>query len=561
MQAIADGWDAVSIMHSDERQLPATDPPHSSRRLLVIILALAAALRFWGLHFGLPNIVTRPDENTIIGAAARFTINGTIDPDFFNYPTLYLYVIGALYASACTAAVAVGRSPTVHACAAAWPTDWTPLFVTARAVTAFAGVAGVAAVVAIGRRLDRLAGPIAGLLLASAFLHVRDSHFAVTDVPMTTMVLVSLVLLLRAHERPSAARFAVAGLFGGLAAATKYNGVLIAAAAFVSQIVAWRDRSDLSRLRQTRLLLFAGAAVVGFAIGTPYAVIAPGRVWRDASSEAVHLMAVHGGIQLGVGWVYHATVTLPNGVGWCLFVLGTAGVVVALFRRTAAAWIAFAFPVIYYAVAGRGYTVFTRYMTPVVPFICLGAGVLIAAAARVAAARRRSIGWAVAGVLVAACAIPTAVKSVQFDRVIARTDSRVLATNWLSRRVAPGASILLVCSSYGKPQLWERGAALPYHVTTWELNSAEIVAGERPDVVVVEESGLRYYSVVPAALGEVLAGYTLQQVIVGSNPRRPLVYDQQDAFYLPIDTFNGVVRPGPTFRIFVKEGVRLASTP
>jgi 4-amino-4-deoxy-L-arabinose transferase-like glycosyltransferase len=548
-------------MDWDERRVPATYSRHSNRLLLLLILAVAAALRVWGLHFGLPNIVTRPDENTIIGAAARFTINGTIDPDFFNYPTLYLYVVGALYAAACTAAVAVGRSATVHACAAAWPIDWTPLFVTARAVTAFAGVASVAAVVAIGRRFDRLAGPIAGLLLACAFLHVRDSHFAVTDVPMTTMVLVSLVLLLRAHERPSPARFAWAGLLGGLAAATKYNGVLIVAAALVSQSVAWRDRSDVSRVRQTRLLWFVGAAFVGFAIGTPYAVIAPGRVWRDASSEAVHLLAVHGGIQLGVGWVYHATVTLPNGVGWCLFVMGAAGVVLALARRTAAAWIVFAFPLIYYAVAGRGYTVFTRYMTPVVPFICLGAGVLIASAARAVAGRRRSIGWAVAGVLVAACAIPTAVKSVQFDRVIARTDSRVLATNWLSQRIPPGASILLVCSSYGKPQLWERGAALPYQVMTWEQHSAEIIAGERPDVVVVEESGLRYYSVVPAALGGVLADYTLQHVIVGSNPRRPHVYDQQDAFYLPIDTFSGVVRPGPTFRIFVKEGVRLSSTP
>jgi hypothetical protein len=548
-------------MPSDERRLPPTDPAHRDPLVLAIILALAAALRIWGIDFGLPNIVTRPDENTVIGAAARFTINATLDPDFFNYPTLYLYVIGALYASACTAAVAVGRSPTVHACASAWPIDWTPLFITARAVTAFAGVAGVAAVVALGRRLDRLAGPIAGLLLASAFLHVRDSHFAVTDVPMTTLVLVSLVLLLRAHERPSATRFALAGLFGGLAAATKYNGVLIVAAALASQIAAWRDRRDVSRLRYTRLLLFAAAAIAGFTAGTPYAAIAPGRVWRDASSEAVHLLAVHGGIQLGVGWVYHAAVTLPNGVGWCLFVMGLAGAVLALSRRTAAAWIVFAFPAIYYAVAGRGYTVFTRYMTPVVPFLCLGAAVLIASVARAAAARRPSIGWAAAGVLLAASTVPNVVKSVQFDRVMSRTDSRVLATNWLSERVAPGASILLVCSSYGKPQLWERGKALPYQVMTWEQDSIAVIAGARPDVVVVEESGLRYYSAVPAALGAVLADYTLQQVIAGSNPRRQHVYDQQDAFYLPIDTFSGVVRPGPTFRIFVKEGVRLANTP
>jgi 4-amino-4-deoxy-L-arabinose transferase-like glycosyltransferase len=537
--------------------LSSADSARRDRVLLVVVLAIAGALRFWGLRFGLPNIVTRPDENTVVAAAARFTINRSFDPDFFNYPTLYMYAIGALYGAGCTAAVAVRRFPTIGACAAAWPIDWTPLFVTARAVTSCAGIAGVAAVVAIGRRLDRLAGPIAGLLLAFAFLHVRDSHFAVTDVPMTTLLLLSLILLLRAHEQPTAARFAVAGLVGGLAAATKYNGILIITAAAVSQILAWRDRSGASRLRQTRLALFAAAAAAGFAIGTPYALITPLRVWRDATSEAAHLMAVHGGIQLGVGWIYHATVTLPNGVGWWLLLAGVAGMVVALFRKPGEALIVFAFPLTYYLVAGRGYTVFTRYMTPVVPFLCLGAAVMIVWVATAAAARRDWLGWAVGGALLAACAVPTAVKSVQFDRVLSRTDSRVLATNWLAERVAPGASILLVCSGYGKPQLWDHGVALPYRVLSWERDSADVIAGARPDVVVVEESGLQYYSAVPTVLKTLLADYTLQQVIAGSNPRQAHVYDQQDAFYLPIDSFSGVVRPGPTFHVYVKEGVRL----
>jgi 4-amino-4-deoxy-L-arabinose transferase-like glycosyltransferase len=537
------------------------DSARRDRLLLAVLLAIAAVLRFWGLRFGLPNIVTRPDENTVVAAAARFMIRRTLDPDFFNYPSLYMYAIGALYATGCTAATVIQRFPTMGACVAAWPTDWTPLFVTARAVTACAGVGGVAAVVAIGRRLDRLAGPVAGLLLAVAFLHVRDSHFAVTDVPMTTMVLCSLLLLLRAHEQPSAARFALAGMVGGLASATKYNGVLVIAAAAVSQILAWRDRGDAAPLRNTRLVVFVAAAVIGFAIGTPYAVIAPLRVWRDASSEATHLLAVHGGIQLGVGWIYHALVTLPNGVGWWLLAGGVAGAAVSLARKPAEASIVFAFPTIYYAVAGRGYTVFTRYMTPVVPFLCLGASIMIVWVATRAAARRSWLGWAAGSALVAACTIPTVVKSVQFDRVLSRTDSRVLATNWLSQRVMRGASILLVCSSYGKPQLWDRGVALPYHVLTWEQDSKAVIAGTRPDVVVVEESGLTYYSVVPAELKAVLTDYTLQQVIFGSNPRQLHVYDQQDAFYLPIDNFSGVVRPGPTFRIYVREGVRLAGVP
>ena len=49
-----------------------------------------------------------------------------------------------------------------------------------------------------------------------------------------------------------------------------------------------------------------------------------------------------------------------------------------------------------------------------------------------------------------------------------------------------------------------------------------------------------------------LQDYVLETVIHASDLRVPHVYDQQDAFYLPFDSFTGVERPGANFYIYRK---------
>ena len=519
------------------------------------ILAVAIALRVWGLGFGLPNTAARPDESRIVGTGARFVTQRTLSPNFFSYPTLFIYVVGGLYAAGCAASAAARAFPSVAACAATWPQDWAPLFMTARAVSALAGAAGVGVMVFLGRRLHRSAGLYSALLLAVAFLHVRDSHFAVTDAAMTSMALLALLLLVRAHERPSTGRFLLAGVCAGLAASTKYNAALVVAAAIVSQILAWLNAADAPRVRYTRLLYYGGAAVAGFLAGTPYALIDRAGFLRDTIFESGHLVRGHF-VLLDVGWRYHAMVTLPAAVGWPLFIAGVGGVIWTLVTRTRIAILIFAFPIIYYIVAGRGYTVFSRYMVPVVPFLCLGAGSLIAVATSAVARRSRTIAPFVAAALLVACAAPTFMKAVQLDRLLARTDSRVLAADWLEQHAASGASILFTSTGWGKPQLSRGSHALPYDEWAWDVDRERLAArmAQPPDWIVVEQSPLPIYTSPPDELRPILERYELRHAIHAYTDGEPHVYDQQDAFYLPLDGFARVARPGPNFLIYARRG-------
>lgn len=522
------------------------------RGALILTMLVAAVLRGWGLDFGLPSVLAHPDESRVAGTAVGF-LSGSLHPGFFNYPTLFLYATGLLDWGWCAARVATGGFDSVEVCAASWPSAWKPFFLTARIISAVSGTATVALVFFLGRRLfGTAAGLASALLLATAFLHVRDSHFGVTDVAMTSLVVASLRLLVRAHDAPSAAGFAVAGLVAGLATSTKYNGAFLALPAVVSGVLAWRERRPLAG---ARVLLFGSMMAIGFFAGTPYAALDFERFWTDASAEAEHLEIGHG-IHVGVGWRHHLLVTLRYGLTLPLLGAALAGALLVAWRDPRRAALLLAFPLVYYAVAGSGHTVFARYMVPIVPFACLTAGYTIGQLHR-ALARRQPAGPAAVLALAAAIglAAPGAYKSAHLGRLLARTDSRVLAADWLRARVAPGESVYATGSHYGRPDLYDRGRPPAFSVLKYDDAAAVFRAPdgraiEHPDWLVVQESPLVIYSSVPEVITRRLPQYDLVQTFRAQRMGEPRVYDQQDAWYLPLAGFRGISRPGPNLSVY-----------
>ena len=59
--------------------------------MLAGLVALGAALRLWGLGYGLP-AVYNPDEVAIMNRALGFA-QGDLNPHNFLYPTFYFYVL------------------------------------------------------------------------------------------------------------------------------------------------------------------------------------------------------------------------------------------------------------------------------------------------------------------------------------------------------------------------------------------------------------------------------------------------------------------------------------
>ena len=192
--------------------------PRSTRLpILFVILLVALAVRLVGLQFGLPFAYARPDETEVAGPAMTY-LSGNLRPHFFQWPSLFTYIIAALYASN----GGVFGFATGHASLAAFADSryhaFAPFLLIPRTFSLVMGVATVAGVHALGRRVfDDTIGLVAAGFLALAFLHVRDSHFGMSDVTMTLFVLLAVLATVAWQQRGGVPRAIVAGLLVGLA--------------------------------------------------------------------------------------------------------------------------------------------------------------------------------------------------------------------------------------------------------------------------------------------------------------------------------------------------------
>ena len=64
--------------------------------LLAGIVVIAAAVRLWGLDFGLPHTQARPDETYIIDVTLAL-LRGTQPPPHYDYPWFFVWMSTVLY--------------------------------------------------------------------------------------------------------------------------------------------------------------------------------------------------------------------------------------------------------------------------------------------------------------------------------------------------------------------------------------------------------------------------------------------------------------------------------
>ncbi len=547
---------------------------------LVLIIAAAAGLRFWGLGFGLPNINCRPDETILVDHALAIGA-GDFNPHFFNYPTFHFYLLTLVYGLYFCLGYAGGIFADIRAFQHLYLQDPSSFYLIGRALSAVLGTASVGLVYAIGRHLGgERVGLLGAAFLAGAFLHVRDSHFLTVDIAATFHVLLAYCFALRYCAVGRRANLLLAGLFAGLAVSTKYNMALLMPGL---GLAVWFGPQQLEG-KSRQIVLLGAVATAAFILGSPYIVLDFPAFWRDFNFERLHAAQGHG-IDLGRGWWHHLSFSLPLGLGWPLWAAGILGLVCLgrFYRRPG--WVLLSGVLVYYGVAGSSYTVFVRYMVPIIPFLCLAAAVLVDISLK-----GRSIWPTVlaGGLLVA----PSAYAAYQHGRLLVQPDTRLLATHWIEEQIPSGTRLALVGDGVGYPTLarsrewltrqWEdrraRGAG---QWLEWALSWGDYPP--TPNYNIVE---LRAYN--PLALRSIWTQYStadlrrrdIRWVVVHLHPlaysavdttfaiqleqegvieweidpfkgrtKRP-VYDPIDAYYTPLAGFQGVARPGPALRIY-----------
>lgn len=518
-------------------------------RLLVVLVAVAFGLRLWGIGFGLP-FTYHPDEYQYVEDALGF-FSGDLNPHRFNNPALFKYFLFGEYAL--VRAIAPQPGP---------PTDQASLasfYWLGRLTNALLGTATVILLYLTGRRAySSRAGLLAAAFLAVAFLHARESHYAVNDVPVTLLAVLGLWLCLGVLERGTARDYLLAGVVAGLATATKYTGAFLAVPLAVAYLVReqpWRRNGHILA-GFNRLALALAATGIAFLVANPFALL-------DFPTFAEDLQALAGRGALGYkglildpagGWVFYLK-TLNWGLGYGLFLLSLIGLAYAGYQRSRQDLVLISFPLILYLFLGRQQMFFARFILPAVPVLLLLAARVLMDAVTAIAATDRQRSLALATLSLAVLVQPTG-SLLRHDLLLTRTDTRTLARAWIEAHVPPGA--IIVSEPYGPPLDQERyrvqvtdSEGLPWHDSTLETY-------RKADVQVLIVSSFVYDRVYrdPRQAQARQAFYAaleaeaelLQEFRPYRGPDKPpFLFDQ---VYGPVNALFRFERPGPVIRVY-----------
>ena len=428
------------------------------RLALIVVLATAALLRLWGLGFGLelddPSrsvLNNEVDEHGMATQVATGLREGSLHPGEFLHRGPGGYLVFAV-------ADLVVLAPRIVFGDTSWDTALQDLArfpallqLIHRGVSALAGFLTVLAIMALTDRLGgRRAGLLAGALLAVAYVHVRQSHYGTVDTLWALLVVVTLERALSWSAQPTTRGALLLGVLGGAAAAVKYFGVLLGGPLLLAWWCARRagtpDGSEPSatpRVSLSTLGLLLLGSIGGFALLSPIVVLAPGDLFEKLLWSTETYGSEPAASELFGSLAHHARFTLWVGLGEPVVVFAVIGLLLGLRAGGEPRQLALSALLLTPSLFLTSHHP-VRFGLPVAVLAVPFAGVLLDRVLE-----RVGRPWGIAVLLLALA--PSLVRSVAFDALIGRTDTRVEIVQHL-RQAGAEAEDVYAFGIYGLPR-------------------------------------------------------------------------------------------------------------
>lgn len=420
--------------------------PTTSRTLLVLLLLTAAALRLYGIDFGLPELVHR-DEPLEMNRALELGM-GAYAWERAGKGVFYLFEVAQLGIVYVALDLAGGiDSPADFA--AFFVAHEPAFYVAARVTSALFGLATIAAVYWLGAKHGgRHVGLLAALAMTFSGLHIANSHYATVDVLLTFLMVCATYYIVGAADSAARRSYVMAGLLSGVALATKLPAIILSVGILAAAAV--NVASGRSAWKPAAVnVIVAGAVMVAAAV-----FFEPGYAVRAAG-----FLELAGNI-LGVGapdylqstgtvnpWGFYAF-SLIDDVGWPLLAVAIARLVWGTIKGKTVELVSIAvvLPYLILICMVESNLVYDRYLLPILPLTAVVAARGIADTLSHAFRRTNPtpvlrVGASAIAVLVITTSLVVAGvhTAARFGEM--RTD--LLAMEWMEANAVPGANVLI----------------------------------------------------------------------------------------------------------------------
>jgi hypothetical protein len=394
----------------EPRPAPSGSPRALFWTLLVLALLVSAFFRLSGLSWGLRHPVHR-DEQDFVGRVVEMVRAGDLDHRWYQYPGLFLYMLGA--------GVALLGPERAGGPDAYW---------ISRVIVASFGVLNTGLLYTLGTRLIGIWGGFAAaLLLAMSPIDVDAFHQVRADIVIQTVG----ILMIPAFRRlgPDLRGDRRMGTLIGLASAVKFTGLLMVPSYLYARLLAGAG--------WLRGFVVAGALTIAIALAcTPYAIIHFDRYFSRTE---------YNGVLGGPSTYYQGPSHFGEHVAFFLThqhrswgALATLLFFVGLYLCLRESWRAWSPPLVHLlttlAAMSAASMIFPRHMAPAMGVVYLMA----------AAPLQRVFGWnrLAAVALTAAALAPSALASRERVTWFVGPGAEDKALDWIEANVPAGSRIL-----------------------------------------------------------------------------------------------------------------------
>lgn len=400
---------------------------------------LALGVRLYGIRYGLP-FPLKPDEPYIIDSALGNLWSQ--DPIILGWPgSLLVLSLSVLYSLYYFILKVSGSVAELEDFIFMYWDDPTAFYLAGRVLVATTGAITVTVLYRLCAKLyGRKAALLSSLFLAFAFMHVRHSHFALPDIPMTLLLVIALSLSWRMLKGAGHMTYIAAGALCGLSASLKFNSLVIVFPLLISHLLREsRNKHD----DRGKLVALCASTVAFFYIGCPYILTDPRAMLASIREVVIGQKEIGNtrAVPTGPALSYLFWYILPHSTSWAMVILSMIGFVFLLVRPTRWSFVLLSYPVIYVMLLSTSKTLFLRYSVPLIPFMALFSGVALMRITGLV--RNERLRRALLIMISLTVLLPLVRTALLFDHMLTRSDTRIEARRWVIEQLPPGSRILL----------------------------------------------------------------------------------------------------------------------
>ena len=416
--------------------------------MLVAIVALALAVRLWGVRADLPYAM-HADEPIFVVPAVEMAATGSANPGWVGHPgsTVIYPLAGAfrIWGIVANGGAVLGPNPALRAAFSEHPG---PFYLSGRLLSVAYAVLSLPLVFLIGRRIFNVRVALIGTAFASLSpVAMQYAQVVRTDSAGTFFAMLALWLCLRVLDAPSLRNQVLAGAALGLAVATRYFLALLAFVLVAADaIVLWRGWRARVVLGPNLRSAAAGLAAIGlaFALATPYFFLDHQTTLRNLANEASSTHPGADGLSPLGNLMWYLSHALPSALGAPIAICSALGGALALYRRQVPQLIVLGLVLAYLCAISLPALHWERWLIQIVPLCSLFAASLVDAVAVKLSAwigRTPLPGWVPVVMLAAALGAEPAFDVAAIAILASQPSTRLLAREWIIENLPPGSRI------------------------------------------------------------------------------------------------------------------------